>query len=414
MLKVLDGRLKSFFKVDSFNYASRRCLYFILFINVVASSGVTIFIPGFSFAANALNSTAGLMQLTVVAHLLGEIIGRLLWGPLCDYIGKRSGLIPAVSLSIVGQLGCALSTSVEMLICCRFIQAIGSGVIYVVSLNYIACHFDGVAKRKAFSTIEMYQPIANLCAPMLGSLLCLIGGWRLIFVFLCLIQIIIRSLLGIYMPDDKPENAKASIRLILNDYRSVVKNKRFVIYAVIPGFIVGGYMIFSSHTPEIYHAMSNGDRGEYSAMCIALIQSIPLVFNIFFTSVYRSFVQKYGLKTSRRIGALANVAHIGFIALMILGVFHFGYTSIILAMCIHSISSAFLVPISVTSAMECSNERTGVLAAVIVVFRNLIMSACISIGTIFDGMNAVLYELLFVSVCVVCLLFFRKSVSNVS
>lgn len=413
MFSFIENKLRSLLHVDNFNHTSRNCLYFILIMNVISSAMVTIFIPGFSSAAADLQAAQSAMQLTVVVHLLGEIIGRLLWGPLCDYIGKKHGLIPAVTVSIIGQLGCCLSQSVEMLIVMRFIQAVGSGVVYVVSLNFIASNFDGVAKSKAYSTLEMYQPIANLTAPILGSILCTIGGWRFIFFFLFVAQTIVRFMLSLYMPNDKPIAMKSSILLgLLRDYRSVMKNKKFVIYAIIPGFVVGGYMVYSAHAPEIYQ-YSIAPGGQFSeSFFIALIQSVPLVFNIISTSIYRKVVQKSGLIISRRIGTAFNVVFMLFLALLAENIITFSCTSIIIAMCIHSVCSAFLVPISVTRAMECSNEKAGILAASIVVFRNSIMSICISLGAVFPGIQALICELLLVSIFVLLLLFIRRFVPD--
>ena len=408
MFKFLENKLRSILNVENFNYVSRNCLYFILIINVISSAMVTIFIPGFASAASDLHTTQGALQLTVVAHLVGEIIGRLMWGPLSDYVGQKNGLVPAVTLSIIGQFGCCTATSIEMLIIARFIQAIGSGVVYVVSLNYIAYHFDGVAKRQAYSMLEMYQPIANLTAPLVGSLLCMFAGWRFIFVFLLISQIIIRMMLSLYMQEDKPSDVKASVSLIVNGYISVVKNKKFVIYAIIPGFAVGCYMIFSAHAPEIYGSVSAGNNTQLASLYIAFIQSAPLVFNIFSTILYRAAVQKYGLRFSRRIGGVLNSIFIVMLILLFSHGLPFNYWTIIIAMSIQNASSAFLVPVSVTGAMECSTEKTGILASSIVIFRNFIMSLCLAISSINAGIDCLVYELFIPAVFVMILLYFRR------
>ncbi len=380
-------------------------------MNVISSAMVTIFIPGFASAAVDLSTTQNALQLTVVVHLIGEIIGRLLWGPLSDYVGQKNGLIPAVTVSIIGQAICCISTSVEMLIIARFIQAIGSGVVYVVSLNYIASHFDGVAKGQAYSMLEMYQPIANLTAPLLGSVLCMIGGWRFIFIFLVISQCIIRVMLSLYMQEDKPSNTKVSVSGILKGYISVIKNKKFVIYAVIPGFAVGCYMIYSAHAPEIYENIASVNANNFASLYIALIQSAPLIFNLFSTILYRSTVQKYGLKLSRRIGGALNTLFISVLILLITKVIPFNYWSIIIAMSIQNASSAFLVPVSVTGAMECSTEKTGILAASIVIFRNSIMSLCLVISAINTNITLLFCELCLPAICVLILLYFRRTVA---
>lgn len=408
---ILENKLRSILNVENFNYVSRNCLYFILAMNVIASAMVTIFIPGFADAVADLHTTQGALQLTVVVHLIGEIIGRLMWGPLSDYVGQKKGLMPAVTLSIIGQIGCCISTSIEMLIISRFIQAIGSGVVYVVSLNYIAYHFDGVAKRKAYSMLEMYQPIANLTAPLMGSILCMLGGWRFIFAFLLIAQIIIRTVLSLYMQEDEPSNSKPSVSVIARGYVSVIKNRKFMIYSVIPGFAVGCYMIFSAHAPEIYSSVSVDNNSQLESLYIAFIQSAPLIFNIFSTILYRTAVQKYGLKISRRIGAILNLVFILMLVVLFSHILPFNYWTIITAMSIQNASSAFLVPVSVTGAMECSTEKTGILASSIVIFRNFIMSLCLAISSINAGVDCLVYELIIPATFVMVLLYFRRTIT---
>lgn len=406
MFSFLENSLRNILRVENFNHVSRRCLYFILLMNVVASMMVTVFIPGFSLAANDLNTTQSMMQLTVVAHLVGEIAGRLLCGPLSDYVGNKRGIIPAMTISIVGQLGCMLSQSVEMLIIARFVQAIGSGVIYVISLNFINENFSGIAKCRAMSTLEMYQPIANLTAPILGGFICYFAGWRSIFAFLLILQIIMRVVVGAFMPDEtRVEKQKASITAIIYDYKTLIFNKIFLVYSIIPGFVVGGYLIFSSHAPEICEHLGN-----YSEFNVVLLQSLPLVFNIISTSLYRYTIREFGIKYARRSGALAMAVFVLILSLMIFKILPTNMLSILFAMCIQCFGSAFIVPVSVLGAMENSNAKSGSSAAAIVVFRNTIMSLCVSYAAVNEGLLSSLSEILLTAVIVLGLLFVRRKI----
>lgn len=403
MFDILENSLRNILHVENFNHISRRCLYFILLMNVVASMMVTIFIPGFSLAASDLNTTQSMMQLTVVAHLIGEIAGRLLCGPLSDYVGNKRGIIPAMTVSILGQLGCIFSQSVEVLIIARFIQAIGSGVVYVISLNFINRNFTGIAKCRAMSTLEMYQPIANLTAPILGGFICYFVGWRSVFIFLLILQIIMRVVIGVFMPDDAhTEKQKASVSVIIYDYKSLIFNKIFLIYSIIPGFVVGGYLIFSAHSPEICEHL-----GIYSEFNVVLLQSLPLVFNIISTSLCRYAVREFGIKYARRSGALAMTVFALILMLMVFKIFPTNMFLILFAMCIQCLGSAFIVPVSVIGAMENSNAKSGSSAAAIVVFRNAIMSLCVSCAALNEGLVSFLIEILMTAVIVLVLLFIR-------
>ncbi len=409
IFKNLIDHFKKTIDVDNFNYASRKCLYFILLTNVIASMMVTIFIPAFSSTATELNATQSLMQITIVAHLIGEVVGRISCGIASDYLGCKKSVIIYLIVSAFGLLGCALCTSISFLICMRFLQAIGSGAVYVVSLNYINYNFSGLAKCRAMSTLEMYQPIANLIAPICGGIICLSFGWRWIFLFLFILQICAILLIKLYMPLDRVlEKLEFSFHTIFIDYKNLIFNKKFFVYAVLPGFTVGGYLIYSSHVPEICEELNMS-----SEFNIVFFQSIPLVINLLASSIYRYTVRKSGVRFSRRIGAISNGIMSFLLALMIAKIFDIhNITLILIAMCIQCFSGAFIVPISVIGAMESALSRAGIAAASIVTLRNLVMAVSISLASIYTGIESCICEIFIATVIVLILLFFRKKLEH--
>lgn len=405
ILKNFATDFKKILDVDNFNYASRKCLYFILFANVISSMMVTIFIPAFSSTSVELNTTQSLMQITIVAHLIGEIVGRVSCGIASDYFGCKRSVIVYLLLSSFGLIGCALCTSISFMIFMRFLQAIGSGAVYVVSLNYINYNFSGLAKCRAMSTLEMYQPIANLVAPICGGIICSFFGWRYIFAFLFVSQVFVASIIKVYMPLDRVlEKLEFSFNMIFFDYKKLILNKKFFVYAVLPGFIVGGYLIYSSHVPEICEELNI--PSEFNIVCL---QSIPLIINLISSSIYRYTVKKSGIIFSRRIGAISNGILACILLLLLSNLLDMHNVSLILlAMCIQCFSSAFIVPVSIIGAMESALSRSGVTAASIVTLRNFVMAVSISFASIYAGLTACILEIFTVTVIVLILLIFRK------
>ena len=117
--------------------SNRRMAVFLLLMNVITSASVSIYIPSMKQMAIDLQTTNEMMQMTIVAHLIGEFFGRALSGPLINFRGIKSIIIPALILSAVGHFGCCVSTGLPLFICMRFTQAIGASVIYIVSLSII-------------------------------------------------------------------------------------------------------------------------------------------------------------------------------------------------------------------------------------------------------------------------------------
>ena len=137
-----------------------------------------------------LGTTNALIQMTIVAHLMGEFVGRVCLGPLVDFHSNRSIILTALSVSAFGHLGCMLAPSLIVLMIMRFIQALGASTIYIVSLSIINNKFSGQEKASIVGVLELYQPIAWLVSPLAGALLSELGNWRLSFGLLMLTHLL--------------------------------------------------------------------------------------------------------------------------------------------------------------------------------------------------------------------------------
>ncbi len=64
------------------------------------------------------------MSLTAFFISLG--VGQLLYGPVSDMVGRKPPLYFGLGLFALASIGCALATSIEMLIALRFVQGLGA------------------------------------------------------------------------------------------------------------------------------------------------------------------------------------------------------------------------------------------------------------------------------------------------
>ena len=117
--------------------SNQRIAIFLLLMNIITSASVSIYLPNMKQMAIDLKTTNYMMQMTVVAHLIGEFFGRITSGPLMNIYAVKSIIVPALILSAIGHLGCCISTELPIFISMRFLQAVGASVIYVASLSVI-------------------------------------------------------------------------------------------------------------------------------------------------------------------------------------------------------------------------------------------------------------------------------------
>jgi len=404
-MKHIVERLGSIILKRDGELSNRRIAVFLLLMNIITSASVSIYIPSMKQMAIDLQTTSEMMQMTIVAHLIGEFFGRALSGPLINFHGIKSIIIPALILSAVGHFGCCISTGLPLFICMRFTQAIGASVIYVVSLSIINDLFNAKEKAGVVGLLELYQPVAWIISPFVGALFAEIGNWRLSFFVLMIAQIV--GLILFYSCPEKKKikaNSKFSPKNLVKDYKVVLKNSYFVIYALIPGLFAGGYMIFATSCPFIF-ANNSAD--------IALFSAIPLLFYVGCTFIYRYVVKHYSLRLSKWLGIIAYLIFGAYVFYLTVYQPNWNAFCLLSLMCIQCVGSAFLVPVSVLKALESTSEVASVGASTVVVFRNIIMSICISMSARFSGNIVTIMACVFMTVATILMLVTTRRVIKI-
>ncbi|MDR1475154.1 MAG: MFS transporter [Holosporales bacterium] len=372
-------------------------LFVLLFANIVSTSVVNICIPGLPLLADDFNVSAFVAQGTIGVHMFGSFLGRVFWGPLSDAYGRRFILVRVLAISVFGLMGCCLSTNIYALFFFRLIQAIGSGVVLIISMVIMTDISTGAKRARNLSFIETSWPISWIFAPIIGSFLCSMGGWRISFAFLAIMQTI--SLLTIYFCVQETlvkRTAQWSVSKGLYCYKLLITNVPFIVYAFMPGLIVSGYMLFAVSSPFLYTIDFLFTIQEF-----AFVQALPLLVSFCMTLTYRALIKRFNEKIGLYLGigfyavfALLNVV-------MLAGVFTITPRALLLAMCVQCLGSACLIPASCSMALSYAPKNTsGAAASVISSTRNLVLSICLTIGGMIYSNGNPKYLVLGISVTV--------------
>ncbi|MDR0632140.1 MAG: MFS transporter [Holosporaceae bacterium] len=386
--------------------SNRKITFFLLFLNVVTSAAVSIYIPCLKQMAIDLETTSAVMQMTIVAHLIGEFFGRLFCGPFVETHGGRAIILPSLAISIIGHFGCMISGSALVFTVMRFGQAVGSSVVYIVSQSIINETFSEKEKSSVVGILELYQPIAWILSPFVGSILAEISNWRGPFFVLLVAQLIGMIFFWAY-PIDKHRKSKKrfAISKLLRDYGRVLKNSSFVIYALIPGLFAGGYMIFAVGTPFICSKFFENNS------VVAAFSVIPLLFYVAATFVYRIVVDKFGVSVSKRAGACIYTIFGVYLIYVMMQNAPWTPGILLTLMCLQCSGSAFLVPVSILKALQSTPPHsTCVGASTVVIFRNIVMSVCIAVGAKFHSSITTIMSCVFMTVATVLILIMMRKI----
>ena len=103
-------------------------------------------------------------------------------GRLTDRLGPRSVLGAAIGIYGVGLLFAATAPAMLVLVIARFVQGVGGGGLYVVSLATVAKTYPERIRPRVMALLASMWILPGLLGPPVGAVLASTVGWRWAFV----------------------------------------------------------------------------------------------------------------------------------------------------------------------------------------------------------------------------------------
>ena len=123
-------------------------------------------LPALQAIAHSLQVSPAASALTLSFFLVGFAFGPVVLGPLSDRFGRRPVLLAGCGLFAMTGIGCALATSLPILLLWRLIEGIGAGAGSTLSLGHRARSHSMVPPARArLSYVATVGSIAPMIAP---------------------------------------------------------------------------------------------------------------------------------------------------------------------------------------------------------------------------------------------------------
>lgn len=145
---------------------------------------IDLYLPALPAIGAEFTVDTAAVELSLSSFFAGFAIGQLVAGPIVDRLGRVRPLQVALAIYVLASLGCALAPSNELLIACRFLQALGGATAVVVPRAIVRDLRSGNAAVHMLSRLMLVMGVAPIVAPLLGGWILHAFGWRAIFVAL--------------------------------------------------------------------------------------------------------------------------------------------------------------------------------------------------------------------------------------
>ena len=231
-------------------------------------------------------------QLVISSFMIGMGFGTLLTGPLSDSLGRKTIVIAGAVLYILGAALAYIAPSLEWLVAARVIQGIGGAGPRIVSMAIVRDLYSGREMARIVSFIMIVFTIVPALAPLVGTGIMSIGGWRSIFLAFLAFSVISALWLNIRLPEPLPVYARRTFQL--SAFRTALREM-----AALPMVRHSIYVqtaVFSVLFTSISLIHPTFDQIFDRASEFAFIFFIIGIFCATSSMVNAAFVMKYGMR----------------------------------------------------------------------------------------------------------------------
>lgn len=239
-----------------------RLEYLLGLLTALGPLTIDMYLPALPTIAADLGVDVSLAELTLAIYFAGFAIGQLLVGPALDLYGRTRPLVFGLALYALGTLGCALASTLPLLVAARFVQALGGAVVVVVPRAIVRDLHSGADAARAMSRLILVMGIAPIVAPLLGGAL-LPAGWRTIFFVLLGVAAAALAVSRLIPETHRPAPTRTPFRKVLG---ALLTEPDFLAFTAVGGFAMAAmfaYIASSSHILIELHGVDPAHYGFY-------------------------------------------------------------------------------------------------------------------------------------------------------
>ena len=151
-------------------------------------------------------------QLILTSFVLGMGIGTFFTGPLSDTFGRKPIILGGAALYIVGAILAYFAQGLELVLFARFLGGLGAAGPRVVGLAIVRDVYAGREMARIMSFVMMVFTLVPAVAPLMGSVIIAMAGWRGIFLAFILFALCAAGWLAMRQPESLPRENRRPLR----------------------------------------------------------------------------------------------------------------------------------------------------------------------------------------------------------
>ena len=222
-------------------------------LSAIGPFAIDMYLPALPEIGASLGAQVGAVQWSLTAFFIALGLGQLFYGPVSDMVGRKPPLYAGLALFTLASVGCALATDIHTLVALRFVQGLGAAAGMAIPRAVVRDLHTGTEAARLMSLLMLVFSVSPLLAPLAGSGVIALAGWRGVFWVVAAaavagLALVSRGLRETRAAADRRESSLASA---LAGYGLLLRDAHYLGLVLIGGCSMAGFFVYLAGSPFV-------------------------------------------------------------------------------------------------------------------------------------------------------------------
>ncbi len=323
---------------------------------------IDIYLPAMPLMATEFDVAPTRIQDTISWFLVSLGLGQLLAGPLADRFGRRPVAMAGIAIYAASSALAWVAQSLDALLIARLLQGAGACATSVCAFAAVRDSFGAKKSGQMISYLNGAICFIPALAPLLGSWLTHMFGWRSNFSFMMAYAVVAFVLVMTLFRETRPADTDTSGRLLSpSRYWKVLKEPVFVYHAVLCLLAMSVILAYVTSAP----VRLISELG-LSMEAFTLWFGTNAAFNIFASMTAPKVIEKFGSRKTLNAG-MVTLLFAGCLMAALSGTQQ--AWAFMLPVIVSSFGFAWILGSAAGKALEPFGQHAGTAAALLGLFQ---------------------------------------------
>ena len=348
-------------------------------LSAIGPFAIDMYLPALPEIGASLGAEVGAVQWSLTAFFLALGVGQLFYGPVSDMVGRKLPLSVGLSLFTLASVGCALATDIQTLVLLRFLQGLGAAAGMAIPRAVVRDLHTGTEAARLMSLLMLVFSVSPLLAPLAGSGVIALAGWRGVFWVVAMAAVAGLVLVAKGLSETRPpsERLESSLGSALAGYALLLRDRHYLGLVFIGGCSMAGFFVYLASSPFVL---------------INHYGLTPVQYSLAFSVNAAAFfvAAQFTARLGRRFGMVptvkAAVTAAGAVMLALLAYYLLGGDRLAVLLGLYFVASALMglvIPTTSVLALEEHGAIAGTASALLGTLQMLVGAAAMGVVGLF-------------------------------